>query len=94
MTFLNPEGTVNSAPAVNVEPFSLDDNTDVTIVGFKGSTNRPRGFIPDIDGVVSVLNINDTVANITVVKGNVYPIVVKRFRTTGTTGGMTGVMLA
>ena len=94
MAFLDPDGNVNSCPAINVNPIVLDDDADVTIVGLKGSTDRPRGFIPAIDGVMSILDIDDTVSAIPVVAGNIYPIVVKRFRVSGTTGGMTGVMLS
>ena len=91
---VNPQGSVNSAPAVNVDPIVLDDNVDVTMPTLIGGSPFPRGFIMDMDGVVSILDLNDSVAIITVIKGLVYPICVKRFRTTGTTGGMTGTALS
>ena len=93
MAKVDVEGNVVSSPAVNVNPFTVNDNVDVTMDALSKGSPFPRGFITDMDGTLSIVDGNDTVANITVIKGFVYPIVVKRFRTTGTTIGMTGVAL-
>lgn len=80
------EGDINSAPAVNAEAKTLDDNTDVIIATLKGGNTFPRAFIADADGVLSIVNGNGQVVAITVIKGLIYPIVAKRYRSTGTTG--------
>ncbi len=87
------DGTVHSAPAPNAVPIVLDDSTDFTMETYKGGNLFSRGFITDLDGTLSIVNQNSTIANITVIKGMLYPIIVKRFRVTGTTASMTGTAL-
>lgn len=51
-----------------------------------------RGFICDVAGVVAVVTPADTVQNITVKAGIVYPIAAKRINQTDTTAtGITGL---
>lgn len=87
------DGSIHSAPVPNTVPIVLDNSVDVSMETYAGGSLFPRGFIVDFDGVLSIVNLNNTVSNITVIKGLMYPIAVKRFRVTGTTVGMTGTAL-
>lgn len=90
----NPEGTINSCPAPAVKPITLHDTNEFTMDdGLKGSTQYPRAFIMDTDGIVALRGLNDVDVLVTVLAGLIYPICVKRFLVTGTTS-LTGVALS
>ena len=79
------DGDILSCPAVNAEPASLDDATDFTMQTFRGGIQFPRAFICGVtastEGVLSIINGNGTQVEIPVIRGVIYPIVAKRYRT-------------
>jgi len=66
--------------------FSLDDNTDLDMDTGKTEEQFPEAWIPNAAGTLSVLTLDDRVVPIPVAAGGIYPIPVKRFRSTGTSG--------
>ena len=74
--------------ALDSKQFSLDDNTDISFDDLPpGAINGiARGWIPDNDGTLSILNPAGKVVPVPCKQGGVYPWPAKRFRSTGTSG--------
>lgn len=85
--------SLHTAPAVNAVPVTLNDGVDFTMDTLAGGIENPRAFICGQAGTLSIMNANGTIVGIPVLAGIVYPIVAKRFRTTGTSGVTTVVAL-
>jgi hypothetical protein len=69
------------------QTFALDDTLERTIVD--PTTNKedyPRAFIPDVDGVLGVVALDDTPQTIPVKGGAIYAITVKKYTIIGTSG--------
>jgi len=88
----NYKGQIGTEVPVQMKPIVLNDGVDFTFdKKAAGDMIFARGFIPDRDGTMSVIEGGGAILAIPVLKGVSVKGVVKRFRSTGTTVGMTGV---
>lgn len=85
MTEIKPDGSVHSAPVVNIDSVTPHDSNEVTMNPLSNGMQYPRGFMVNVAGDVKLTDLDDTAVTLTVLAGIIYPICFKVMWSTGTT---------
>lgn len=75
-----------TGPALDSKSFSLNDGTDIVFDDLPpGVVNGiARGWVPNADGTLSIQNPAGKTVPVPCIKGAIYAVPARRFRSTGT----------
>lgn len=92
VTIKGAGGVVGDNIPTDTQPLVFSDTVDIILNTADGHTTMARAFTPYQDGIVAVVNVNDTVTPMTVKADTKFVGLFKRFNSTGTSGVTTGIM--